>query len=615
MNKKLYFSLLVLLISACHVFAQSGSGSLQGKILDKDKKNEPIPFASIVVELNGAQVGGTQSDFDGNYSIKPIPPGKYTVKAQILGYGPVEITGVLISAEKITFFDVLMSSSVVKLKEFVKVEYVVPLISKDNTSSGVTVTKEEIRAAPTRNVTTIVANSAGVYQQDEGKDLNVRGTRAEATYVYIDGIKVRVPSSSASGGSINLPKSSIEQISTITGGLPAQYGDATGGIINITTRGPSSQYSGGAEVLTSQFLDPFGYNLVSLNASGPIFSVMDTATKAKRSIAGFFIAAEYESVKDPSPSAIGMWKVNDKKLKEIQDKPLVQNPFSSYGTMRSAEFLNAKDLEKIKAKQNTSNTAMRLNGKLDFKPTLNTTFTLGGSIDYSKLFNYVYSFSLLNPENNLHEVDNTWRVFGRFTQRFAQGSEAEKSAATIKNIFYSIQGDFSRFTELDDNEKHGDKLFNYGYLGKFTTTQKEIFAQNPLDGKYYLAGFQDMKYSFAPGTLNPLAANYTSSYYSIVNNEVYNSNQIQENGGLLNGDDVQSVYSLYYNTGTPYDRHAKIVQDQYRVTAQGSADIKNHAINAGIEFEQRIERASVINPNNIWRLYAGRWCLFMKIKN
>jgi hypothetical protein len=494
MNKKLYFLLFVFLFSAYYVFAQSGSGSIQGKIFDKDKKDETIPFASVVVELNGAQIGGAQTDFDGKYSIKPVPPGKYTVKAQILGYGPVEITGVIIAAEKITFLDIAMSSTTVKLKEVEVTEWKQPLVPRDGGSSGVTVNKEEIRAAPTRNVTTIIANSAGIYQEDEGKDLNVRGTRAEATYVYIDGIKVRVPSSSASGGSINLPKSSIEQISTITGGLPAQYGDATGGVINITTRGPSSEYFGGAEVLTSQFLDPYGYNLVSLNASGPIYSVKDTTTHTKRSIAGFFVAAEYESVKDPSPSALGMWKVKDEKLKEIQNTPLVANPYSSFGSLRSSEFLTMKDLEKIDAKQNSGITSMRLNGKLDFKPSLHTTFTLGGSIDYAKISNYVYTFSLLNTENNLNELDNTWRVFGRFTQRFAQGAEAEKSASIVKNIFYSIQGDFSRFSQLDDDKVHGDKLFNYGYLGKFTTQREEIFQQK-ADNKYYLVGNESTKYS------------------------------------------------------------------------------------------------------------------------
>ena len=37
----------------------------------------------------------------------------------------------------------------------------------------------------------------------------------------------------------NLPKSAIEEVQVITGGLPASYGDATGGIVSITTRGPS----------------------------------------------------------------------------------------------------------------------------------------------------------------------------------------------------------------------------------------------------------------------------------------------------------------------------------------------------------------------------------------
>jgi hypothetical protein len=83
---------------------------------------------------------------------------------------------------------------------------------------------------------------------------------------------------------------------------------------------------------------------------------------------------------------------------------------------------------------------------------------------------------------------------------------------------------------------------------------------------------------------------------------VYNPNQIQANGGLLNGDQPQSIYSIFYNTGMKYDRYAKIIQDQYRVSAQGSADIKDHAISVGVEFEQRIERASVISPVGLWGL-------------
>ena len=44
----------------------------------------------------------TTTDFDGNYTIKPLEPGNYTVKATYVGYGTVEITGVIVSANKIT---------------------------------------------------------------------------------------------------------------------------------------------------------------------------------------------------------------------------------------------------------------------------------------------------------------------------------------------------------------------------------------------------------------------------------------------------------------------------------------------------------------------------------
>ena len=60
----------------------------------------------VIIEKNGNQTAGTTTDFDGNYTIKPIEPGNYTIKATFVGYGTVEITVVIISANKITFQDV-----------------------------------------------------------------------------------------------------------------------------------------------------------------------------------------------------------------------------------------------------------------------------------------------------------------------------------------------------------------------------------------------------------------------------------------------------------------------------------------------------------------------------
>ena len=78
MLRKLLFTIGIVLSANLLVFSQSGA--LKGKVLDKVTR-EPLPFVNIVVEVGGTNVGGSASDLDGNFMIKPIPPGKYDVKA------------------------------------------------------------------------------------------------------------------------------------------------------------------------------------------------------------------------------------------------------------------------------------------------------------------------------------------------------------------------------------------------------------------------------------------------------------------------------------------------------------------------------------------------------
>ena len=128
-----------------------------------------------------------------------------------------------------------------------------PLIDKDNTSSGAVITSKQISKLPSRNISALASNTAGLSQADEGDDISIRGSRSGDTNYYLDGIRI--------SSSQLIPSSEIEQLQVITGGIAAQYGDVTGGIISITSKGPSKKYSGGLEMETSQYLDPFGYIL------------------------------------------------------------------------------------------------------------------------------------------------------------------------------------------------------------------------------------------------------------------------------------------------------------------------------------------------------------------
>ena len=79
-------------VAANGVFAQSTS--LRGKVVDKST-GEPIPFANVVVSSGETQLGGTATDFEGNYSIKILPPGNWTVKASAVGYQTLKTDSVL----------------------------------------------------------------------------------------------------------------------------------------------------------------------------------------------------------------------------------------------------------------------------------------------------------------------------------------------------------------------------------------------------------------------------------------------------------------------------------------------------------------------------------------
>ncbi len=602
MLRKLLTLLTVVGLSGT-VWAQSGT--LSGTVSD-GQTGETIPTANVVIKSGEEIVNGTATDFDGNYTIKPITPGTYRVEISYIGYATKTINGVIITANKITTLDAELQTEANLLGEVDVVEYVVPLIDPDK-GSGKTVTNDDIKAIPQRDVASIASQTAGAVQADDGDAVNIRGSRSGGTDTYIDGIKVR--------GSSSIPQASIDQMTVITGGLPAQYGDATGGIIAITTRGPSSEFFGGAEILSSQLTNDYNYNLFAANISGPL--VTKEIDGRKTTTLGYFIAGEIESVEDPDPSAIGVWKVKDDKLEELRNDPLRPSTIGQ-GFVRNSEFVTFDDLEQVNAKLNTQRNTFRLSGKFDFKPSKTTNFTLGGNWLYRDRDAYVYTYSLFNFENNPQVIDNDWRVFGRFQQSFKNAEVKEGETATgLKNAFYTVQVDYSKSITIQQDRDNADNFFDYGYLGEFNTHRRRVYVPRtdsvmvngqmlPFNG-VEMVGFQDTLVEFTPGGVNPATEAYTEDYFGTVGtdrNPGLNENlfNIQQNGGLRNGDRPTDVYSLWFNTGRQWNGYQVNDNTQTRITAMGSADAGKHAIQVGMEFEQRDDRLYAVSAVPLWTI-------------
>ncbi|MEZ4887432.1 MAG: carboxypeptidase-like regulatory domain-containing protein [Chitinophagales bacterium] len=608
----------------CASFAYAQTGEIQGKVTDAET-GETIPFVNVSINISGNLVG-TTTDFDGIYSLNSIRPGAYTITFSYVGFQTKQVDGVQVNVDKTTFLNAELGTSSEILDIIEVVEYKVPLLQSDQTSSGQTVTSEQIKSMPTRNVNSIAGTAAGVFQADENSGLNVKGAREEATDYYIDGIKVR--------GTSAIPATSIEQLTVVTGGVPARYGDATGGIINITTKGPSTTLAGGLEVITSEGLDPYGYRLGNFSLSGPILKA-NKGQDGERAILGFFMSGEYLYEKDDDPSAIGTWKVKDDVLQNIIDNPLSRSETVS-GFQKSSDFVTFDDLEKIDAKNNVAKTEYSFAGKVDFQPVENFNFTLGGNFNYNSggtgrrsvaFRDFMRRYELFDADHSPEIANTVYRVYGRFTQRFANREAVEgedQKPSVLQNAFYSLQFDYTKALLKAQDPIFEDRLFEYGYAGQFNTYSAPNYAQTvkqlangvSIQG-WELQGFQDTLVTYTPSDINPVKSRHNEQYFLLAgdNKEQFyqTRDQILLNNGILNGPvstSLSTTYNLWYAPGNPYGVYQTDDSDQYRLTFNGAFDLRKtgasdrnkHSIQFGFEYEQRVDRSWLITPNDLWTL-------------
>ena len=617
MRIKLKLLLLIIVLPMTCVFSQSGLGSIKGTVKDEVSK-QPLPYSKIFLLQNGTTKGNASTDFDGNFQINGIPPGSYDVEVRNAdGYQTSVVSGVSVSPDKITFLDKLTldkPKDIKDLDEISVIAYRVPLIDKDGGSSGGTVTREDIARLPVRSAQGVAQTVGGVNSNEGSGAISVRGSREDGTYFYIDGIKVR--------GSSNIPKSALEEVSVITGGVPANYGDVTGGIISITTRGPSATYFGSLEAVSSGIyingadkdgydgkvfgLDKFGYNLFEGMFSGPLWMQKDSTGKKTKPRLGFLVSANFLDQLDSRPIRDGGLRVK----KDVRDA-LLANPLrptsTGNGTFHNALFLRDSDFERVDWRMNARSTSLSGQAKIDVNTGPSVNLKFGGSFSYNSGSNYSFAGSLLNFQNFGFSKSLDYRVFGQLNQRF--NNNVEGSSSKIKSALYNIMVDYSKSSSESYDANHKFNLFNYGHIGKFETNRRPSYEFDPVTNTYIHNGFKDIEVAFTPSEANAALAAITTQYYDIYagnpTDHYENLFQIQQGNALRNGDAPGSVYGIWSNIGTPNNGFGKSEQNQFRITGAGAIVIGDHSISLGFEYEQRIDRAwgsGDNGPLGIWQI-------------
>ncbi len=597
--------------------------SLDGKVIDQGS-TETIPFATVALYKNGVLITGTDTDFDGNFSFSNIDPGTYDVEAKFLGYATSRITGVIVKADKVNTLDFQLQEEGEVLDEVIITGYKVPLIDIDETSQGGVITADAIKSLPTKNIQAMAATTAGLSTVN-GEDISIRGSRDDATYIYIDGVRVN----SANAANL-IPQTEIEQLQVVTGGIEAKYGDVTGGVISITTKGPSNKYTGGFELETSQFLDAYGYNLASANLSGPILR-----NKEGESVLGFRLSGQYRLREDDRPAFGGNYRLSEEKIKDLEDNPIF--------TIGETAFPRADTLslsaipEPMKAAPNEREVDYNVSLKIDARFSDNIDMTFSGG-----LFNNTDRFtpfsrtersqdrgewwSLLNWTRNPYDYREGYRANVRFRhklgrQSFGDGEEGENTSL-LRNAYYTLQFGVEESRRSTEDVIHEGNLFNYGYIGStardwqpvisVVTSADPVAGEIPFAGqRFAMQGYAPVVGEFQPNLdVNPALA-LTNSFATTPQNGVNDVN-------------LRDVWGIYHNVGQVYNKFFKSETDTYTLNVTSGFDIVpggdkgKHNIQFGFMYEQRVRRSYEINPQALWevaRLSANRHILGIDTTN
>ncbi|MEO7175013.1 MAG: carboxypeptidase regulatory-like domain-containing protein, partial [Saprospiraceae bacterium] len=576
-----------------------GQTSLEGRVKDATT-GEPVIFGNVALFQNGVLKTGIETDENGFFNFANIDPGTYMLEITYVGYQTQRVNGVLVLQGKINTANVKLDQGVT-LNEVVVTDYAVPLIQKDNTSQGKIMTSEEIRNSPLKSIASIATTTAGL--TSTGGELNVRGSRGNATNIYVDGIRVI----NSSAGNI-IPQSEVDQMQVVTGGLEASYGDVTGGVISITTKGPSSRFSGGVELETSKFLDPYNRSEINANISGPI-----AKNKKGESMLGFRLSGRYLYNYDDNPSYIGVYRMPESVIRELE-----QNPLTVINNVAkpSAEFLNNSDVDRLDARPNERAQAIDFNGKIDARVNQAIDLSLSGGYRNTKN-KFAIGGQTFNWINNPEALDDGIRTSLRFRHRLGSnyngGGEESKKKSPIQNAVYILQGGFEKTSGVREDIRHGQNPFRYGHVGTFNYSEVPVGGEVPSatgdSTEYKQAGWQqriDENNPFTPSIYNPALGAFNANTFTGFSLDTLDTYPAQ-NGFLSSS--YSTVWRFQNNVGSVYNTMGKYESNVYTGGATFSFDILpggsekgKHSLQFGLLYEQRTNRSWTLAPFGLWTI-------------
>ena len=261
-------SLLVVLcfsLTAATALAQTTISTIEGTI--KDAQGSVVTGAQVVVKSQSLGIERTAtSDANGFYRITALPAGNYSITISHTGFATRTFDNVELTLNRTLTLDIPLEVGAVS--EQVDVVENAQLLNPTSAATGSTITPQQIKEMPTngRNYLDLMQLVPGVVinrQANVGSDNStpVLGERSGNNNFLIDGQPNK--DTVVGGAASQFNQETIAEFQVLTAGFRAEFGQASGAIVNVITKSGGNDFHGLASIFfrnnvfdSSNSLDP-----------------------------------------------------------------------------------------------------------------------------------------------------------------------------------------------------------------------------------------------------------------------------------------------------------------------------------------------------------------------
>src|ERR1700687_1800041 len=266
------FAVIFLLVRQSAFSQGAATGDLHVSV--KDPKGNAVTNATVTVrDVAKALERAGSSDGQGGYSVRQLAPGPYSVTVDSSGFTNAEATGVAITV--VGMAELPVTLTVAGGKEVIEVNSQAELVETSRSSTTDTIGQRRIDNLPIngRNYINFSLTDAKVVRDNAPNTgaaptsgLNISGQRARSNLVNVDGADAT--DNAVNGVRSTVSQEAVQEFQIITNSYAAEYGRASGGVVNIITRSGSNDFHG----------DVFGYlRNRNFQAVNPFSTVSDPA--------------------------------------------------------------------------------------------------------------------------------------------------------------------------------------------------------------------------------------------------------------------------------------------------------------------------------------------------